>query len=187
MFLGVADVPESFACSCVQATFMQHAEYADAILVGTSDSFEGDDMTHYWSFTDVVFVKGEPLDEIVPTLIATPSAGSACGYGFEGGIEYVVFAIYDEGRLHTSLCNGNLETSELSESQIKILSLLQTSSVDFEDGGAGMGDGGDLVSTRTCGESEIELGGCIGMELIAALVIVAAGAAGLVVWRRLRK
>lgn len=177
--LAVHGIPESLACSCVEATFDQNIEHADAIFIGTAGSSDVDSTTRYWDFDNVVFVKGGSQAAMPPT--ATPIAGSACGYGFEAGTEYVVFATIREREMSTSLCSGNMEASELSAPQIQTLSELQTSGLND---GAGAGNEDDPAPA--CAESEIKLGQCIRSELLAVLLLAAVGAAGLAVMTRLR-
>ena len=61
--------------------------------------------------------KGEQTNELT---VYTESSGASCGYEFEQGKEYLVFASKGEGKLRTGLCS---ETQLLSEAQEDINSL----------------------------------------------------------------
>ena len=164
----------------MQLSFEQSIERSDVIIIGTAQSvlneFNG---KLAWELSDVVYVTGDVSDD--RAVVFTPSSGPACGYGFEPQREYLVFAsMYDEG-ITTSLCDGNLLTSELTEPQILYLSQLQVSNAGFRDLDDVTADTGEGM----CGKDELEINGCISLNLVIALILlVVAVPVGLVVIKK---
>ncbi len=184
--LAVTPVPESLACSCVQASFDERVDLADVIFVGTAASLDGDGATLYWSFADVVFVKGAEQAGIRPVVVGTLDNSAACGYGFDAGAEYAVFAAVDGGKMQTGLCNGNVPTSQLTPSQIRTLSELQVSGIDLGNDGQTK-DAGESAGERACDESEVGLNGCVHSGLVMTMIfLAAAGIAGFAIIRKRR-
>jgi len=181
-------MPESFACSCTEATFGEHIEHADLVFVGTCASSVGGDGVDHWDFADAVFVKGGEQNEAPSVRVSTPDDSAACGYDFEIGDEYVVFVLMHEGEMQTGLCSGNMPTSELTESQIQALSELQVSGVDFGNDGGTTEDAGDSVGEHACDESDSWLNGCVPLGLITAMTfLAAAGITGFAIIKKKRR
>ena len=107
------------ACSCVPFTKPQLVENASLIFTGTATGTRrtfgfgpgcsvssGDPM---WVTFDVETVyKGDAPRAVT---VATVVGGASCGYDFQGGKRYTVFATGPVDKLETNLCRGNAEGS----------------------------------------------------------------------------
>jgi hypothetical protein len=106
----------ALACSCAQSSKPQLVERAGVIFTGEAKTF-----ARTWNFTrgcsvssadPVTFsfevrtvYKGDvPKNVDVHTVVS----GASCGYEFETGKLYTVFASLIEGRLETNLCGGTV-------------------------------------------------------------------------------
>lgn len=113
-----ATAPQAaLACSCAQFTKAQHGENAEVVFTGVATGIRwiyGLRQACSPSSADAVSIvftvetvyKGEvPKDATVSTV----AGGASCGYTFEAGKRYTVFASRLNGRLETGLCRGNVE------------------------------------------------------------------------------
>ena len=113
----------AFACSCIEPQSDAVAEKgSDAVFAGTVTGYEitkpiggeyepaVDDVRMAlevsWTLSVDTFVKGEPAEEISVT---SSGQGAACGFHFNEGERYLVFAYEDEqddGGLSTNSCTN---------------------------------------------------------------------------------
>ena len=112
-----------WACSCLPPEPPQDAlEKADAVFLGvvernevkgTPNKVDMEGVTGYgkWrldyqykeaTFRVITVWKGVP-QEVIP--VHTSFHGTMCGYNFEVGFEYLVYARESDGALHTSICS----------------------------------------------------------------------------------
>jgi len=114
--LFVTGEQPAVACSCVQFTKPQVVERANVIFTGVptrTASLFGINLGCNRSTADpVVFTfdvatvyKGD-LPRTVE--VRTAMGGASCGYEFETGKTYTVFATQADGRLETGLCTGTV-------------------------------------------------------------------------------
>ena len=113
----------AFACSCIEPQSDTQAEKgSDAVFAGTVTGYEItkpiggeyepaiDDVRHAlevaWTLDVDTYVKGEPAEEIEVT---SSGQGAACGFQFDEGKRYLVFAYEnerDDGGLSTNSCTN---------------------------------------------------------------------------------
>lgn len=118
MILATTSVPlmasPCLACSCVppprnQVEREEWAKKARAVFTGKVWNVKGEYNTSYSTVRVRFFVedafKGTHKHQVT---VRTPDNGAMCGYHFEEGKRYTVFA-YDKGPkgFKTSLCSGN--------------------------------------------------------------------------------
>ena len=122
IFLAAIAVPvvasPCWACSCYTtgdpaADRREHAENADLVFTGIAKSQTVKDPTPNDGYTgdEQVFTrfrvgrtyKGHPGRWVT---VATTSNEAACGYHFNEGDRYTVFAYEQRDRFHTNLCSG---------------------------------------------------------------------------------
>ena len=93
----------SWACSCALVSRQELARSADVVFTGGVQAIDRGQGRVVAAFApDLVFkgtVGGDPT-------VATASDGAACGFHFEEGRRYTVFASEHRGRLETGLCSG---------------------------------------------------------------------------------
>ena len=100
-----------WACSCAAETKKGYAKRADVVFTGrvraiaggdSDDGTEGDDNLRVRFRVRKVY-KGKATRI---TTVRTNESSAACGYGFEEGKRYTVFAQRAEKKLSTNLCSG---------------------------------------------------------------------------------
>ena len=101
-----------WACSCAPSSRREHAKRADLVFTGIAKServidegdpeFEGDE-TIGTRFRVGKTYKGHPGGWVT---IGTPANEAACGYDFEMGDRYTVFAYDEKDGYSTNLCSG---------------------------------------------------------------------------------
>ena len=99
----------SFACSCMQLSEQQALEKSEVAFVGTVTKVWESKGSHgvgryTVSFKVERFLKGSFTG---PSVVTTATNGAACGYNFQEGTKYKVFARAYEGTYTTGLCSGN--------------------------------------------------------------------------------
>lgn len=116
--LVFATAPQAaLACSCAPFTKAQHGENAEVVFTGVATSIRwiyGLRQACSPSSADAVSIvftvetvyKGEAPKNAT---VSTVAGGASCGYTFETGRRYTVFASRQDGRLETNLCRGNVE------------------------------------------------------------------------------
>jgi hypothetical protein len=105
------------ACSCVPFTKPQLVENASVIFTGTvtgaSGAFPfGLGCTRSSADPIVVTFEVESLykgDAPRQLAVSTVVGGASCGYEFQNGKRYTVFATGTRDKLETNLCRGNVE------------------------------------------------------------------------------
>lgn len=103
-----------YACSCIMpGTPQEELSRADAVFGGTVTSIERvDQMTLRVTFDVGRIWKGPSA----PTLSVTTAGDSAaCGYQFQPGAEYIVYATGQDGSLVTSLCSRTQPAASASD------------------------------------------------------------------------
>jgi hypothetical protein len=137
--------PNASACSCPPPPEPEDAvENADYVFAGevTEISRPDSDAMREIAFTVSRAWKGVEHQEIT---IGTPQEGSECGYPFEGGSDYLVYASQNTTRsgpdIITGICN---RTEYLSLADNDLLVLGEGTDVDDLNPGES-GDGLDLV------------------------------------------
>ncbi len=109
----------AFACSCIMpGTVAEEVDRADAVFAGTVIALDHSDYRAYVfpnvavTFTVQEYWKGDVLDTVV---IHTGQGGGDCGFGFEEGESYLVYAYADDnGDLHANICS---RTALLSDAE----------------------------------------------------------------------
>ncbi len=125
LFAFVCSSFSVFACSCVMpGTVAEEVERADAVFAGTVVSVVGSEYRAYvFPDVEVTFTVEEYWKGVFsnPVIIHTGQGGGDCGFGFEEGKEYLVYAYADENdNLHANICS---RTALLSDAE-KDLSVL---------------------------------------------------------------
>jgi hypothetical protein len=106
--LLVTPAAPAWACSCAAGTEAEHRDYADAVFVGVATSVTGPSDPFYSGaavaveFTVESVTKGVVGDR---TRVNTVASDSSCGYEFEEGGRYVVYARTGS----TGACSGTDE------------------------------------------------------------------------------
>lgn len=100
-----------FACSCAEATTAEQFSNAAAVFVGTVKNISIDAGQRSVDFDVRESQKGSVAERVT---VSTGWGDGDCGFDFETGKEYVVYAYGDEGQLDTGICSG---TSLVAESQ----------------------------------------------------------------------
>jgi hypothetical protein len=93
--------------------------------------------------------------------VSTPTQGSACGYAFKEGQEYLVYAYTGKQGLETDSCSSNKPLSKADED----LALLGNS-------GEKPKDGGEVLSDTSGGVSAAAMVGVAALALAASLLLV---------------
>ncbi len=95
----------SWACSCAAASPRAHAADAEVIFTGTAVDVPDLILTTRYTvqFRAAVAYKG-PVRPVMR--VTTMVNGGSCGYEFEEGTRYTVFADAERGRLETHLCTA---------------------------------------------------------------------------------
>lgn len=108
------------ACSCIASTEEQHLSSADVVFVGTALSRRDVGTTSTsvqlvsafeWTFSVDEVVKGT-----VPSareVVRTAANSAACGFEFEVGTRYRVYAARLDGVLNTGICSGTRAASDV--------------------------------------------------------------------------
>jgi hypothetical protein len=119
--LFVLSANAALACSCAPTTPQQSLERSNAVFSGKvinvakfSNSSESGvrvtfDVSKVW--------KGTNKQKLVVT---TSDSSASCGYSFQEGKEYLVYASSQENKLQTGLCSG---TKSLSEARTDLAAL----------------------------------------------------------------
>jgi hypothetical protein len=110
----------ALACSCVLQTVAQAKQAAVAIFEGRVTSIvdapgSGDDMVPEQSVTLIVVRSWRSLENQETVTLRTAKSGATCGYAFELGTSYLVYAGGEPGKLLVSSCSRTRLLSEASE------------------------------------------------------------------------
>lgn len=92
----------AFACSCAGPRPASEVyQNSDAVFVGKAIDIQSEGFLSTVRFTVEMAWKGVSDDNII---LKTASSGAACGYGFEEGRDYLVYAYGSPESLETGLC-----------------------------------------------------------------------------------
>lgn len=104
----------ALACVCVGQTDDEYRRHADVVLAGTITArveppsgpiiSTADPIT--WTFAVERVAKGTPATTLT---VVSSRSGASCGFTFEVGRRYVVYAGRDGSSLTTSICSGTRE------------------------------------------------------------------------------
>ena len=147
------------ACSCMGVPIQRYISSSDAVFSGEVVDLQNIRMfgpsdtvtlrvSEAWKGTDQGTLE-----------VSTPSQGSACGYHFEEGQEYLVYA-YGKQDLKVDACG---ETKQLSKAD-EDLALLGN--------GEQPKDGGDDLTDTSGGVSVRAMVGIAGLAMVASLLVV---------------
>ena len=157
------------ACSCaIESNPKERVEFAvsdsEAVFSGEVVDFEkgADSMfgpTETVSFRVSEVWKGPQRETLE---VSTPTQGSACGYAFKEGQEYLVYAYTGKQGLETDLCSSNKPLSKAEAD----LALLGNRSEKPKDGG------GEVLSDTSGGVSAGAIVGVAGLALAASVLMM---------------
>lgn len=171
----------AFACSCAPFEAKRAVGEADTVLLGTAVDVRapgalGDDVVTARVRADHVY-KGRADAGAAELEVVTASDSAACGYPFERGARYLLFANAEEGRLATTLCSGNIEVPDTGRP------LLVSDIQDRTQGAAELIAA--LGEARPVSAPEPERG----PDIVGFLLMItpAAAVAAVIVWLRLRR
>ncbi|RXT06563.1 hypothetical protein [Ammoniphilus sp. CFH 90114] len=122
LLISFLSIPTAgYACSCVETPSPQVAlNQADAVFVGRAENITTDNKFSLGSSVDPVLIsfevstvwKGNEQNNVE---VMTVSGSESCGYSFDLGKEYLVYAFKnDRGELQTNICT---RTTPLSAAQ----------------------------------------------------------------------
>jgi len=100
------------ACSCMQQTQEDAAQNAVAIFEGRVTRIENPSGQPKVHFQVVRSFKGSSQESLAAS---TANSSASCGYGFEEGKSYLVYASQEEGALWVSLCSRTALIADASE------------------------------------------------------------------------
>ena len=153
----------AYACSCMVVPIQRYISSSDAVFSGeVVDLQKGTSASRMFGPSDTVTLrvsetwKGTDQGTLE---VSTPSQGSACGYAFEEGQEYLVFA-YGKQDLKVDACGG---TTLLSKAD-KDLALLGNGEKP-KDGDYALTDTSGVVPARA-------VVGLAGLAMVASLLVV---------------
>jgi hypothetical protein len=151
------------ACSCMGVPIQRYISSSDAVFSGeVVDLQKGTSASRMFGPSDTVTLrvseawKGTDQGTLE---VSTPSQGSACGYHFEEGQEYLVYA-YGKQDLKVDACGGTTHLSKADED----LALLGN--------GEKPTDGGDALNDTSGGVSVRAMVGIAGLAMVASLLVV---------------
>jgi hypothetical protein len=140
----LAAAPAAHACTCAPPSDPRtELEHADAVFSGRVVEVEPGEQEHGFRRLAVRFAldavwKGLPAGE--EATVRTAEHSAACGYSFEPGETYLVYAYDDDaGELTTGLCTRNAPLSRAAEDLAALGEPLRTVTKDDpapEDGAA---------------------------------------------------
>lgn len=119
IFALIGYVPKARACSCIPPEPTGQAiEKADAVFAGrVTDVVPPANMTSSADKTKLTFEASHVWKGVVSKTISanTASSSASCGYNFEKGKEYIVYAMNSEDGLDVSLCSRTALLADASE------------------------------------------------------------------------
>ncbi len=122
LFGWLGSTTPAFACSCAMATPSEQFENAKAVFVGTVKDISADGYDNIVDFDVSESRKGLNTKSVSVT---TSQQGASCGFSFEKGREYTVYAYDDNGDLGTGICSGTsllIADAQDGDSEIDITS-----------------------------------------------------------------
>lgn len=108
----VFGAPKAFACSCSTNPPNEAFENSAAVFTGTVTDIQHDAGSYNVQFSVDEAWKGvsEPM-----VAIATSDNDGTCGYDFQQGVKYLVYAYGSEGSLQTGICNRTQPVADAYE------------------------------------------------------------------------
>jgi hypothetical protein len=158
-----------YACSCIMpGTPQQELERSDAVFGGTVATIERvDQMTVHVTF-DVDQVWKGPAE---PSLIVTTAGDSAaCGFEFQPGAEYIVYATTQDGSLATGLCSRTQSTTGAGEDLAALGEGQAPAAGEQPATGAPSGSSGDASESPTVRSAVLYGGIALAVLLVLALI-----------------
>ena len=126
VWLGAA--PLVWACSCMKLRTEQLSAKADVVFVGQVEQVGPDDTEYHVGekyiikanqVTATVAVRSQHKGTVGERVkVNTAASDAACGYPFEAGREYLIYATVEPtyvGEFHTGLCAGTKPLREAAE------------------------------------------------------------------------
>jgi hypothetical protein len=151
------------ACSCMRVSIERYISSSDAVFSGeVVDLQKGTSASRMFGPSDTVTLRVSEVWKGTDqrTLeVRTPSQGSACGYAFKEGQEYLVYA-YGKQDLKVDACGGTTHLSKADED----LALLGN--------GEQPKDGGDDLTDTSGGVSVRAMVGIAGLAMVASSLVV---------------
>lgn len=122
VLVGLLFVPvqRAHACSCIRSTVSSACERSAAVFVGRAIAFrENPNARHEWQpdgilVTFFVSTNFKGAGDGLIT-ITTDLDTASCGFDFEFGHEYLVFASEQDGPHVTGLCHGTLDVANAAD------------------------------------------------------------------------
>ncbi len=112
---------EAWACSCAESGSVQeNKSRSDAVFEGTAASVKPSSLSLFGSPAKAVkasfHVNEVWKGHVAPSIeVLTAGSGETCGYEFQEGERYLVYATATGNSLEVSLCSGTILTSEANE------------------------------------------------------------------------
>ncbi len=159
------------ACSCaVGGSQKERVESglssSEAVFSGEVVDFEKGAYSNLYGPTETVSFRVSEVwkgPERETLEVSTPTQGTACGYPFKEGQEYLVYAYTGKQGLETDLCSQNKPLSKAEAD----LALLGNSSEKPKDG-----SNDEALSDTSGGVSGRAIAGMAGLAMAAALLVV---------------
>ena len=164
---GMSSAQKVSACSCIfrenlsdyesEATAIFRGKVVETNFEEVSADFETTLDPYRIEFQVYEYWKG---DVAAQTYINTALDSASCGFNFEEGKEYLVFAYEEDGDLHTNLCSGTVLVEDDANSN-DFVSQLGEGGVYFytmDDGASDDGTATPISETSTEVKSESEDG-----------------------------
>lgn len=109
---AILDTPRAFACSCLELAPPSKAyEESDAVFAGTVENIVHETGVYRVHFAVERAWKG--VTE-TPQLVTTPDNGGLCGYHFQEGIQYLVYA-HGKDSISTGICTRTQAVADAYE------------------------------------------------------------------------
>lgn len=112
---------EAWACSCAESGSVQeNKSRSDAVFEGTAASVKPSSLFLFGSPAKAVKASFQVNEvwkgQVAPFIeVLTVGSGESCGYEFQEGERYLVYATATGKSLEVSLCSGTILTSEANE------------------------------------------------------------------------
>lgn len=112
---------EAVACSCAESgTVQENKSRSDAVFEGTAASVKSSSLSLFGAPAKAVKANFQVNEvwkgHVAPSIeVVTNGSGASCGYEFQVGERYLVYAASTGNSLEVSLCSGTILTSEANE------------------------------------------------------------------------
>src|SRR3989338_9798634 len=97
-------VQGAWACSCIRGTPDQYFNDADTVFIGKALDVERN-LENEFEVKFEVFERRKMSGSDKTVIVRTALTAADCGYDFEPGLTYVVYAFEDGSRFYTDLCS----------------------------------------------------------------------------------